>query len=87
MPIKPLVRARIDEQIKEDARLVLQAMGLTISDAFRILLTKVAREKKFPFEPFTPNDETMAAMKAVRNKETIKVETIDNLFKSLNERD
>ncbi len=40
-----LVQARIDGTIKEEAAAVLEAMGLTISDAVRLLLTKVAREQ------------------------------------------
>jgi len=41
-------------------------MGLSVSDAFRLLLTKVAKEKTFPFEPLIPNAKTIAAMKAAR---------------------
>ena len=48
MSANAVVRARIDEHIKEEATIVLAAMGLTVSDAFRILLTRVAREKHFP---------------------------------------
>lgn len=44
MSANAVVRARIDEHIKEEATVVLAAMGLTVSDAFRILLTRVARE-------------------------------------------
>jgi DNA-damage-inducible protein J len=53
----------IDEHIKEEASAVLAAMGLTVSDAFRIMLTRVAREKALPFEPLIPNVETIAAMR------------------------
>jgi DNA-damage-inducible protein J len=66
MSANAVVRARIDEHIKEEATVVLAAMGLTISDAFRMLLTRVAREKELPFEPLIPNAETIAAMKAAR---------------------
>jgi len=45
-----VVRARIDENIKEEAATVLATMGLTVSDAFRIMLTRIAREKRLPFE-------------------------------------
>jgi DNA-damage-inducible protein J len=45
MSANAVVRARIDEHIKEEATAVLAAMGLTVSDAFRIMLTRVAREK------------------------------------------
>lgn len=61
-----VVRARIDEHIKEEATAVLAAMGLTVSDAFRILLTRVAREKALPFEPLVPNAATIEAMKEAR---------------------
>ena len=53
-----LVRARINEDVKKRAAAVLETMGLTISDACRILLTKVAKEKQFPFDLRTPNTET-----------------------------
>jgi DNA-damage-inducible protein J len=66
MPANVVVRARIDEQIKEEATVVLATMGLTVSDAFRIMLTRVAREKALPFEPLVPNEVTIKAMKAAR---------------------
>ena len=62
MTTNAVVRARIDEHIKEEASAVLAAMGLTVSDAFRIMLTRVAREKALPFEPLIPNETTIAAM-------------------------
>jgi len=61
-----VVRARINEDIKQEASIVLGSMGLTISDALRMLLTRVAKEKKLPFEPMAPNAETIAAMKEAR---------------------
>ena len=73
MPANAVGRARIDEHIKEEATAVLAAMGLTVSDAFRIMLTRVAREKALPFEPLVPNDVTIEAMKEARrgNLETV----------------
>jgi DNA-damage-inducible protein J len=73
-----VVRARIDPRIKEEASVVLAAMGLTVSDAFRILLTRVAREKALPFEPLVPNEETIAAMLAARRGE-VETVTLDEL--------
>ena len=70
MPANAVVRARIDEHIKEEASVVLAAMGLTVSDAFRIMLTRVAREKALPFEPLVPNGKTIEAMLAARRGET-----------------
>jgi DNA-damage-inducible protein J len=61
-----LVQTRIDGTIKEEAKVVLSAIGLTVSDAVRLMLTRVAREKALPFEPLVPNQKTIEAMKDVR---------------------
>ena len=66
MSANAVVRARIDEHIKEEATVVLATMGLTVSDAFRLMLTRVAREKSLPFDPLIPNAETIEAMKEAR---------------------
>ena len=66
MPANQLVQARIDGAIKEEAAAVLAAMGLTVSDAVRLLLTRIAREKALPFAPLTPNTVTIEAMKEAR---------------------
>ncbi len=84
MPANAVVRARIDERIKEEATDVLAAMGLTVSDAFRILLTRVAREKALPFEPLVPNDETIAAMKEARRGGLPSFKSVDALVADLN---
>ena len=80
MSTNTVVRARIDEHIKEEASAVLAAMGLTVSDAFRILLTRIAREKALPFDPLVPNEETIAAMLAARRGkvETVTLEQLKN---------
>ena len=62
MSANAVVRARIDERIKSEAAVVLGAMGLTVSDAFRMMMTRIAAEKKLPFSPLVPNAETIAAM-------------------------
>jgi DNA-damage-inducible protein J len=64
-----VVRARINERIKSEASAVLAAMGLTASDAFRMLMMRIAAEKALPFEPLVPNEETIKAMKAARRGE------------------
>ena len=84
MAANAVVRARVDEKIKEDAGVVLAAMGLTVSDAFRMLLVRIARERALPFEPLIPNEETIEAMKAVRRGELTTVGDPDNLLASLN---
>jgi DNA-damage-inducible protein J len=82
-----VVRARIDESIKNEAAVVLAAMGLTISDAFRLLLVKIAKEKALPFAPLVPNAETIEAMKAARRGDLVTVGPDVNLVVSLNEDD
>ena len=66
MAANALVQARIDGAVKEEAAAVLASMGLTISDAVRLLLTKVAKEHALPFDPLIPNAETVKAMKEAR---------------------
>jgi DNA-damage-inducible protein J len=82
-----VVRARIDEATKNEAAAVLATMGLSLSDAFRLLLKRVAAEKALPFEPLVPNAETVEAMKAARRGELVTVGSLDNLFRDLNARD
>ncbi len=82
-----VVRARIDERIKNEAAAVLGAMGLTVSDAVRLLLVKVAREKALPFEPLVPNEETIEAMKAARRGELVTVDSPEALLHSLDAED
>ena len=79
-----IVRARINDEIKEEAANVLAEIGLTISDAFRMLLIRIAREKALPFEPLVPNATTLAAIEAARKGEFIATCTLDNLFSELN---
>ena len=79
MAANTVVRARIDEHIKEEATIVLAAMGLTISDAFRIMLIRVAREKALPFEPLIPNEKTIKAMKQARSGKGLKRVTLEQL--------
>jgi DNA-damage-inducible protein J len=79
-----VVRARIDERTKREAAAALKKIGLTVSDAFRLLLVRIAAEKALPFEPLNPNAETVAAMKAARRGELIKVGKPDKLLRSLN---
>lgn len=61
-----IVRARIDAKTKAQATAVLAAMGLTVSDAFRLMLRRVAAEKALPFAPLIPNAETIAAIEELR---------------------
>jgi DNA-damage-inducible protein J len=82
MTANSVVRARIDEGLKEEATVVLAAMGLSVSDAVR-MLTRVAREHALPFEPMVPNDVTVQAMRDARQGKTVKHNTLDALIADL----
>ena len=82
-----IVRARVNEEIKEEATIVLSEIGLTLSDAFRMLVIRIAREKALPFEPLVPNAKTIEAIKAARRGNLITAGSLDNLLTELNAND
>jgi len=84
IPTNAVVRARIDQHTKEEASAVLAAMGLTVSDAFRMMLTRIAREKALPFEPLVPNATTIAARKEARQGGLRSFVTFEDLMADLN---
>ena len=84
MPSNTVVRASIDGQTKEEAAAVLDAMGLTVSDAFRMLLTRIAKERALPFEPLVPNEETIQAMQEARAGRVRTAKSTDDLIAQLN---
>ena len=78
-----LVQARVDKAVKEEAAAVLAAMGLTVSGAVRLLLTKVAHEKALPFAPLVPNAVTIEAMKEARRGDLPPFDSVEELFDDL----
>ena len=82
--LSTVVRARIDEKIKDDATAVLASIGLTVSDAFRLMMVRIAAEKRLPFEPLVPNAETIEAMKAARRGDLVEVGGLEDLIADLN---
>ena len=81
--MRTIVRARIDEKTKQEAAAVLDAIGLTVSDAFRLMMVRIAADKRLPFEPLVPNEETIAAMEAARRGELVAVGDVDGLMADL----
>jgi len=79
-----VVRARIDERVKEEAAAVLATIGLTVSDAFRLMIMRIAKDKALPFEPLVPNAETIEAMKAARRGDLATAGGPDKLLAKLN---
>lgn len=62
MAVTTMIHIRVDETVKAQAAKTLAAMGLSVSQAVRLLLTRIAAEKRLPFAPKIPNAETRAAM-------------------------
>jgi DNA-damage-inducible protein J len=87
MPANAVVRARIDERVKKEAEAVLASIGLTVSDAFRLMMVRIATERALPFQPLIPNEETVEAMKAARRGELTTAGSPENLQNRLNEDD
>jgi len=82
-----VVRARIDANTKAEASAILESIGLTVSDAVRLMLKRVVAEKALPFEPLIPNKETIEAIKAARRGELKTAGSVNNLLQELNEDD
>ena len=87
MAANRLVQARIDGAVKEEAAAVLAAIGLTVSDAVRLLLTRVAQEKRLPFAPLVPNEATIEAMKEARKGGLPRFENVQALMDDLHAED
>ena len=84
MASNAVVRARIDGRIKKQAEAVLGAIGLTVSDAFRLLMVRIAAEKALPFEPLVPNDKTRKAIQAARRGKLKTAGSAENLLRRPN---
>lgn len=81
-----IVRARIDTATKKEATAVLAGMGLTLSDAVRLLLVKVAKEKTLPFD-VRPNAETITAMEEARRDTSPGFNSVADLMADLDRAD
>ena len=77
------VRARIDSETKASASAALAAMGLSVSDAIRMLLRRVADEKRLPFEVMVPNAESRAAIAELEAGKGQRFKTAEALFDDL----
>ena len=83
MKTDAVVRARIDSDTKARAAEALHAMGLTLSDAIRLLLLRVADEKRLPFAVQAPNTATVEAMKELEEGKGRRFDNAEALFRDL----
>jgi DNA-damage-inducible protein J len=80
-----VVRARIDPAVKRQASTVLAGMGLSLSDAIRLMLVRVAAERALPFAVRLPNAETREAMRAAERGEVVRFDSVEALIDDLND--
>ena len=78
-----VVRARIDRDTKVRATAALNAMGLTVSDAIRLMLLRVADEKRLPFAVQVPNATTVKAMKQLDDGKGKRFTDAEELFEDI----
>jgi DNA-damage-inducible protein J len=87
MAATEMVHVRVEKRIKTKAAKTLAAMGLSVSDAVRVLLTRVAKEQSLPFDVRVPNAETAAAMREARKGGLRSFKTVSELMADLNAED
>ena len=78
-----VIRARIDTATKERATAALEAMGLNVSDAIRLLMLRIAEEQRMPFEVRTPNPATLKAIAELEAGKGARFASVDDLMADL----
>jgi len=81
------VRARIDSITKQRATDALDAMGLSVSDAIRLLMLRIADERRLPFDVKVPNAKTRKAISELEEGKGKKFASVEDLMADLHEDD
>jgi DNA-damage-inducible protein J len=79
-----VVRARVNSEVKQEAAAILASIGLTPSDAYRMLLARIVEERALPFEPLVPNETTIAAIREARSADGPRFASVEDLMSDLN---
>lgn len=82
-PSDTYVRARIDTRTKERATEALEAMGLSISDAIRLLMVRIADERRLPFEVKVPSPTTLGAIVELEAGKSKRYASVEDLMADL----
>jgi len=82
-----MLHIRVDQDLKEAATETLDQMGLSLSEAVRLLLTRIAVEKALPFEVRVPNPATVEAMRAGDRGEVFRAATVEEMMAQLHAND
>jgi DNA-damage-inducible protein J len=83
MPATTMVHVRVDETVKAEAAATLAKMGISVSDAVRMMLVRVATEKALPFEVRVPNATTVKAMQSADKRRGKRFRSANELFEDL----
>jgi DNA-damage-inducible protein J len=78
-----MIHVRVDQKTKQRAAKTLANMGISVSDAVRMLLVRVAAEKALPFEVKVPNATTVKAMRAADRGKGKRLHSATALFEDL----
>jgi len=79
------VRAQVDPETKRQAAAALAEMGLSVSDAIRLLLRRIAEERRLPFEVKIPSAETRAAIEELESGKGQRFATVADMIASLHD--
>ena len=83
MATSTMIHVRVNEDLKQEATQALESMGLTVSDAVRVFLTRIAADQAFPFALQVPNAETQQAMMEARAITQARFNNSEELFDAL----
>jgi len=61
------IQAQIPDDIQDIASAVIKATGLTVSDAVRVFMTRIAMDRALPLDLFQPSTETVQAMRDAKD--------------------
>lgn len=78
-----MIHVRIDDEVKRQAVDALASMGLSVSDAVRVLLFRIAQDKAFPFTLQAPNATTLQAIHEVEHGDVLTFTSAQDLFNEL----
>ncbi len=79
-----IIRAVIDPELKKEASKVLKECGLTMSEAVRLLMTRVVKERGLPFELYRPNEATLEALDELDRGEGKHFSGVDEVLREMN---
>jgi len=78
------IQARVPDNIQDVASAVIKATGLTVSDAIRMFMTRIAQDRALPLDLFHPNAETLQAIEEANNGKLTPT-TIDDIMADIEE--